>query len=105
MNNNLSIPRPNNFSIASLITTDYYNDENTFYHSMTNPIGSNFHFNHYSIDKTTNDCYPIFPQPDLHSPTLSKTNNEHYQQQLKKRENRSKTNLQKNSTTKGPMEG
>jgi len=103
MDNNPLTPRTsNNFSIASLITSDCCNDENNLYYPMTNPIESNFNFNNCSIDKITNDFYPNSIQQDLHhfhSDTLIETNNEQYHQPIKRRENRSKTNHQKSSTT------
>ncbi len=109
MDNNPLTPRTtSNFSIASLITSDYCNDENNLYNPMTNPIETNFNFNNCSIDKITNDFYPNSIQQDLHhfhSDTLIETNNEQYQQPIKRKENRSKLNLQKTFTTTGHMEG
>ncbi len=108
MDNNSLIPRTSNFSIASLITTDCCNDENNLYHFMTNPIESNLNFNNCSSDKIANDYYPNSTEQDLHhfhSATLAETNNEQYQKPIKRRENRSKTNLQKSFTTTGHMKG
>jgi len=112
MDNDPLTPRTtSNFSIASLITSDYCNDENNLYHPMTNPIETNFNFNNCSIDKITNDYYPNSTQQDLHpfhSDTLIETNNEQYQQQqpIKRKENRTKSNLQKSfTTTTEHMEG
>jgi hypothetical protein len=69
---------------------------------MTNSIGSNINFNHYSIDKITQDYYPNSIQEDFQQ---FLTSNEQHQQSIKKKENRSKTNLRKTQTTKGHMEG
>ncbi len=101
MDNNLLTARNNNFSIASLITSDCCNDENHFYHSMTNPIEPNLPFHNCSTDKITSDYYPNSIQQEL--PQV--VENEQSQQPIKKRENRVKTNLQKQSSTKGQMEG
>ena len=86
-----------NFSIASLITSYGYNDENHLFHSMTNSIGTNLDFNHYSIEKITHDYYP--------NPPLIDTSHEQYPTQIKKKENRTKTHQRKRTTTKGHMEG
>jgi hypothetical protein len=75
---------------------------------MTNSIGSNINFNNYSIDKITQDYYPNSIQEDFHQFHSIKSieiPNEQHQQQIKKKENRSKTNLRKTQTTKGHMEG
>jgi hypothetical protein len=98
-NNSLTL-HTNNFSIASLITSVDYNDENNLYHSMTNSLGSNIYLNHYSIDKITQDYYPNSIQEDFQQFLPS---NE--QQPTKKKESRTKTNPRKPQTTKGHMEG
>lgn len=113
MDNNPLTPRASSFSIASLITSDYCDDENSLYHSMTNPIPSNFYSNHSSIDQISNDNYSNLIQPDLsnfNSPTLSETNNGQYQQQVRKRKHRSTNckqikNLEKPSSATRRMEG
>jgi hypothetical protein len=124
MDNNPLTPRASSFSIASLITSDCCDDENSLYHSMTSPIGTtnnnniiNFPSNP-SIEKITNDYYNNnHIQQDHHfrSATLTETNNGQYQQQQGTiKENRSTnhkhhhqqiTNLQKSLTTIRNMEG
>ncbi|CAF0897493.1 unnamed protein product [Adineta steineri] len=107
MDNNPLTPRASSFSIASLITSDCCEDENILYHSMTNLTESNFNYNNCSIDKSTNDYQQDFQH--CQSPTFIETNNEQYQQEIKKRDNRSMntkqtTNLQKSLTTTRHME-
>lgn len=124
MDNNPLTPRASSFSIASLITSDCCDDENSLYHSMSSPIGTtnnnniiNFPSNP-SIEKITNDYYNNhhIQQQDLHhfrTATLTETNNGQYPQTPIK-ENRSTnhkhhnhqvTNLQKSLTTIRNMEG
>ena len=103
----LTLGTNNNFSIASLITSDCYNDENHLFHSMTNSIGSNLDFSNYSIDKLTHDYYPSSFQTD---PTLFNTSTEQQYPPTtttttKKKDNQPKTNHRKRSNTKGHMEG
>ena len=126
MDNNPLTPRASSFSIASLITSDCCDDENSLYHSMTSPIGTNnINFNtNLPIEKITNDYYNNHiqqqqqQQQDLHhfrSATLTETNNGQYpppQQHVTIKENRSTnhkhhqvTNLQKSLTTIRNMEG
>jgi hypothetical protein len=127
MDNNPLTPRASSFSIASLITSDCCDDENSLYHSMTSPIGTANNNNNNnniinfppnpSIEKITNDYYNNHIQQDLHhfrSATLTETNNGQYQQQGTIKENRSTnpkhhhhqiTNLQKSLTTIRNMEG
>jgi hypothetical protein len=127
MDNNPLTPRASSFSIASLITSDCCDDENSLYHSMTSPIETT-NQNHIlnfppnpSIEKITNDYYHNnHIQQDLHhfrSATLTEANNGQYQQQQQQgtiKENRSTnhkhhhhqiTNLQKSLTTIRNMEG
>ena len=127
MDNNPLTPRASSFSIASLITSDCCDDENSLYHSVNNSVGTtNLNFtSDSSIDKITNEYYtnhhqqqqPTLPtQHDLQqfrSATLSETNNGQYQQSTTK-ESRSTnhkhhhhqvTNLQKSLTTIRNMEG
>lgn len=85
MDNNPLTPRASNFSIASLITSDGCEDENSLYHSLTSPIGTHntaqIPYTHpsLSIEKITNDYYHnSHLQPDLHhfrAATLTETNN------------------------------
>jgi hypothetical protein len=131
MDNNPLTPRASSFSIASLITSDCCDDENSLYHSMPSPIGTtnnnnNIHFNNnLPVEKITNDYYNNhISQQDLHhfrSATLTETNNGQYPlptqpQHVTIKENRSTnhkhhhhhhqvTNLQKSLTTIRNMEG
>jgi hypothetical protein len=122
MDNNPLTPRASSFSIASLITSDCCDDENSLYHSITSPIGTSTNINFTptsSIEKITNDYYNHNIQPDpqhFRSATLTETNNGQYQQQGTIKENRSTnhkhhhhhnqvTNLQKSLTTIRNMEG
>ena len=121
MDNNPLTPRASSFSIASLITSDCCDDENSLYHSLTSSIETtNINFTpDPSIEKITNDYYPNHHiQQDLHhfrSATLTEANNGQYQQQGPIKENRSTnhkhhhhhqvTNLQKSLTTIRNMEG
>ena len=94
MDNNPLTPRASSFSIASLITSDCCDDENSLYHSLSSPIGSNHqhqHLNllnlpsHSSFEKIPNEFYPNSIQTDLQqfrSATLTETNNGQYQQQI-----------------------
>jgi len=102
MDNHLITLRTNNFSIASLITSAYYNDENNLYHSMTSSIEPNLDFNNYSIDKTTNEYYSNSIRSD---PTFTETPNGQYPPSIKKKDNRTKTNHRKTPLNKGHMEG
>ena len=129
MDNNPLTPRASSFSIASLITSDCCDDENSLYHSVNNSIGTtNLNFTaDSSIEKITNEYYTNHhhqqqqqqqPPPTQHdlqqfrSATLSETNNGQYQQSTTK-EGRSTnhkhhhqvTNLQKSLTTIRNMEG
>ena len=87
MDNNPLTPRASSFSIASLITSDCCDDENSLYHSMSSPIGTNNIINfppNPSIEKITNDYYNNHIQQELHhyrSATLTETNNGQYQHQ------------------------
>lgn len=123
MDSNPLTPRASSFSIASLITSDCCDDENSLYHSLPSPIGTNHHVNilslapNPSVEKITSDYYPNHIQSDLHhfrSATLTETNNGQYQQQQQStiKENRATnhkhhqvTNLQKSLTTIRNMEG
>lgn len=118
MDNNPLTPRASSFSIASLITSDCCDDENSLYHSMTSSIEANNNHNINctttpSIEKITNDYYTNHIQQDLHhyrSATLAETNNGQYQQQTPIKESRSTnhkqvSNLQKSLTTIRNMEG
>ena len=129
MDNNPLTPRASNFSIASLITSDGCEDENSLYHSLTSPIGTpntpQIPYTHpsLSIEKITNDYYhSSHLQPDLHhfrAATLTETNNGQCQPPpaVPIKENRSTnhknhphhhqqvTNLQKSLTTIRNMEG
>src|SRR4051812_10460825 len=98
MDNNPLTPRASSFSIASLITSDCCDDENSLYHSITSPIETNNNTNtinftpNPSIEKITNDYYNNHIQQDLHhfrSATLTETNNGQYHQQGTIKENRS----------------
>ncbi|CAF4725572.1 unnamed protein product, partial [Rotaria sp. Silwood1] len=111
MDNNLLTSRASSFSIASLITSDGCDDENSLYHSLTNSIPTNFYHNtnNCSIDQITNDSI----QQDFHhfhSAKLTETNNGQYQQQIgKKNKNRStnykqRKNLQIHLSTTQHME-
>ncbi|UJR33344.1 hypothetical protein I4U23_020793 [Adineta vaga] len=96
MDNNPLTPRASSFSIASLITSEYCDDEQVIYHTMTNSLEPNFNMNTCPMEKVTNDC-----RQDLHP-----ANNE---QDLKKKDNRSMnnkqiTNLQKSLVTTNHME-
>jgi hypothetical protein len=118
MDSNPLTPRASSFSIASLITSDCCDDENSLYHSLTSPIGTNNNNNPNilnlpptpSIEKITNDYYQ---EHHFRSATLTETNNGQYQQQATIKENRSTnhkhhhqvTNLQKSLTTIRNMEG
>lgn len=99
MDNNPLTPRASSFSIASLITSDCCDDENSLYHSLSSPIGSNHHHSHQqhqhlnllnlpshsSFEKISNEFYPNSIQNDLQqfrSATLTETNNGQYQPQL-----------------------
>jgi hypothetical protein len=121
MDSNPLTPRASSFSIASLITSDCCDDENSLYHSMTSSIETtNINFTpDPSIEKITNDYYNNHHQiqQDLQqhfrSATLTETNNGQYQQQQATiKENRSTnhkhhhqvTNLQKRITTIRNME-
>ncbi|CAF3203508.1 unnamed protein product [Rotaria socialis] len=117
MDNNPLTPRASNFSIASLITSDCCDDENSLYHSMTSSIETtnNHHIDctpNLSIEKITNDYYNNHINQDLHhyrTATLTEENNGQYQQQGTIKENRSTnhkqvTNLQKSLTTIRNME-
>ena len=122
MDNNPLTPRASSFSIASLITSDCCDDENSLYHSLPSPIGTNT--NHQSllnlppppsIEKINSDYYQDQQQQQQHFrlATLTETNNGQYQQQPAIKENRSTnhkhhhqvTNLQKSLTTIRNMEG
>ncbi|CAF0819664.1 unnamed protein product [Rotaria sordida] len=120
MDNNLLTSRASSFSIASLITSDCCDDENSLYHSLTNSIQTNFYptnnnnnnNNNCSIEQITNDNYSNSIQQDFHhfhSATLTETNNGEYQQQIRRRKNRSTNykqikNLQKNLSITQHME-
>jgi hypothetical protein len=122
MDSNPLTPRASSFSIASLITSDCCDDENSLYHSMTSSIETtNINFTPTSsIEKITNDYYNNHIQQDhqhFRSATLTETNNGQYPQQATIKENRSSnhkhhhhhnnqvTNLQKSLTTIRNMEG
>ena len=126
MDNNPLTPRASNFSIASLITSDGCDDENSLYHSINSPIGTlpttPIHFNHsnLSIEKIPTDFYSNSLQTDSQShyrsaTTLTETNNgQSSQQSSVTRETRSNqaktshpqaTNLQKSLTSIRNMEG
>jgi hypothetical protein len=123
MDNNPLTPRASSFSIASLITSDCCDDENSLYHSLTSPIGTNTNHTNIlnlpptpSIEKITNDYYQDHHQQQqqhFRTATLTETNNGQYQQQPTIKENRSTnhkhhhqvTNLQKSLTTIRNMEG
>jgi hypothetical protein len=90
MDNNPLTPRASSFSIASLITSDCCDDENSFYHSMTSPTGTNINLNDFSTEKIPTDYYPISIEQDFRSSTLTETNHGQYQQQIKSKDNRSK---------------
>jgi hypothetical protein len=120
MDNNPLTPRASSFSIASLITSDCCDDENSLYHSLTSPIGTNTNHTNIlnlpptpSIEKITNDYYQDHQQQHFRTATLTETNNGQYQQQPTIKENRSTnhkhhhqvTNLQKSLTTIRNMEG
>ncbi|CAF1215166.1 unnamed protein product [Rotaria magnacalcarata] len=84
MDSNPLTPRASSFSIASLITSEYCDDENSLYHSMTNSIPSNFYSNNCSFNQIQNDTHPNSIQQELdhfRSATLSETNNGEYHQQ------------------------
>ena len=108
MDNNPLTPRASNFSIASLITSDCCDDENSLYHSMTSPIESNSinnnHTNSHLSNLLTNkssshDYYPTDSQ-QIRTATLTEANHGQYQQSNKK-----VTNLQKSLTSIRNMEG
>ncbi len=122
MDNNPLTPRASSFSIASLITSDCCDDENSLYHSLPSPIETtnpNTNLIHLpanpSIEKLTNDYYNNHPIQSDHqqfrSATLTETNNGQYQQQGTNRSTNHKhhhqqvTNLQKSLTTIRNMEG
>jgi hypothetical protein len=118
MDSNPLTPRASSFSIASLITSDCCDDENSLYHSMTSSIETtNINFTpDPSIEKITNDYYNNHHQiqQDLQqhfrSATLTETNNGQYQQQATIKSTNHKhhhqvTNLQKSLTTIRNMEG
>lgn len=107
MDNNPLTPRASSFSIASLITSDCCDDENSLYHSMTNSNQSNFYFNNScSIDQIPNDnnlnSIQHDPLHNLRSATLAETNNEQYQQQIKRRKTRPTNYKQIKHTQKTP---
>ena len=108
MDNNPLTPRASNFSIASLITSDCCDDENSLYHSMTSPIESNSinnnHTNSHLSNLLTNkssshDYYPTDSQ-QIRTATLTEANHGQHQQLNKK-----VTNLQKSLTSIRNMEG
>ena len=133
MDNSPLTPRASSFSIASLITSDGCDDENSLYHSLASPVGTlnhtNINFNNTtpSIEKISNDYYHSHhpAQADaqhFRTATLTETNNGQYQQQQQQqqqppqvpiKENRSTnhkshhqvTNLHKSLTTIRNMEG
>lgn len=127
MDNNPLTPRASSFSIASLITSDCCDDENSLYHSLSSPIGSsNHHVNlltlpsNSSFEKINHEFYPNPIQTEFRTATLTETNNAQYPQQTSSgtiKENRSSnhkhhhhhhhqvTNLQKSLTTIRNMEG
>lgn len=108
MDNNPLTPRASNFSIASLITSDCCDDENSLYHSITSPIESNSINNNQTNSNLSNlltnkssshDYYPTDSQ-QIRTTTLTEANHGQYQQSNKK-----VTNLQKSLTSIRNMEG
>lgn len=83
-------PRASNFSIASLITSECCDDENSLYHSLNNPLDLVAHPPPLPL---------VYPSNEFYSSTPTETI----------KENRSKTsqvtNLQKSLTTIRNMEG
>jgi hypothetical protein len=97
MDNNPLTPRANNFSIASLMTTDYCDEENHFYHSLASPTEPHLNLTDLSAEKPTESPYPT-------SSRLIETNTEQYPTQQAIKENRSTTH-QKQSAKLRHMEG
>ena len=97
MDNNPLTPRANNFSIASLMTSDYCDDENNFYHSLASPTEPHLNLADSSVENPIEPSYPT-------SSRLTETNTEQYPTQQAIKENRSTTH-QKQSAKLRHMEG
>lgn len=125
MDNNPLTPRASNFSIASLITSDGCDDENSLYHSIhhsptgilaSTPIPMNNP--NLLFEKAQHDIYSVPLQQDLQQngrpTTLTETNNGQAVASTGVKENRSTnqkvshnqvTNLQKTLTNFRNMDG